>query len=389
MISLAILFIGLSQTLFALVVILSRRDRRMHDLILAAALATIAFKFLIHLMHAQHPRFFDIDFSLGLVPLTFGPFIYLYARYITTELRRFRVADLLHFLPFAVLTIVYFALLKDEVDFRDTRYLALNAGLAARLTYAAIFFTSIVAYTGLTLHLLHRYRLLLVDFFSFRTADNRLLWVNALVILYASTFGLYFVAGGLNAVYQREFVDLGLLSHAGLTVLAFVTSYFGVKQPSLFSEPDQAIPVDADAPVSDEDASPTRSLDDDVVETYRTRLLDFMETERPHLEPELTLGRLSDRVNIPKHDLSLLLNRYIGKNFFHFVNEYRVKEVVRRMGDARFDHLTLQAIAYDSGFKSKSTFNAFFKQTTGATPSAYKEDLLRSKSVQDTDGQED
>ena len=92
----------------------------------------------------------------------------------------------------------------------------------------------------------------------------------------------------------------------------------------------------------------------------------------PFINAELTVQDLSKQLNISRHHLTELLNNDIGKNFFTFINEYRVEEVKRRLLDARFEHLTIVAIAFESGFNSKSTFNSIFKQNTGNTPSQWK-----------------
>src|SRR5437588_332883 len=57
------------------------------------------------------------------------------------------------------------------------------------------------------------------------------------------------------------------------------------------------------------------------------------------------------------------------------INEFRVREVARKMQDAAYDRLTLLGIAYESGFNSKTTFNRVFKEMTGKTPVEYKSAL--------------
>ena len=69
----------------------------------------------------------------------------------------------------------------------------------------------------------------------------------------------------------------------------------------------------------------------------------------------------------------ILMNEHHKKSFFTFINEYRVKEVIARFSDRRNDNFTILAIAFDSGFNSKTTFNAIFKTQTGLTPSRYRE----------------
>ena len=102
-----------------------------------------------------------------------------------------------------------------------------------------------------------------------------------------------------------------------------------------------------------------------------------MKTEKPHLNPELTIQDLSKQMNITRHHLTEILNNDLGKNFFNFINEYRVAEVKKRLLDEKFEHLTIVAIAFDSGFNSKSTFNSIFKQQTQKTPSKWRDEKLK------------
>jgi len=98
-----------------------------------------------------------------------------------------------------------------------------------------------------------------------------------------------------------------------------------------------------------------------------------METEKPYLDRDLSIQNLSVITGIPRHHITQVLNEKHGKNFFTFINEYRVKEVISRFGDPANNNFTILAIAYDSGFNSKTTFNAIFKSITGLTPSEYRE----------------
>ena len=72
---------------------------------------------------------------------------------------------------------------------------------------------------------------------------------------------------------------------------------------------------------------------------------------------------------------SQIINENLNKNFFDFVNDYRINEVKKCLSDSKFSHYTLLAIAYECGFNSKSSFNSLFKIKTGLTPSEYQKKL--------------
>jgi len=107
------------------------------------------------------------------------------------------------------------------------------------------------------------------------------------------------------------------------------------------------------------------------VANYVNKIGKYMIIEKPYLNRELTIFDLSDQLKIPRHILSEVINEHMGKNFYHLVNEYRVNEVKERMKSDEYKQLTILAIAFDSGFNSKSSFNTIFKEQTDQTPSEY------------------
>jgi len=100
-----------------------------------------------------------------------------------------------------------------------------------------------------------------------------------------------------------------------------------------------------------------------------------METEKPYLEPRITIAELAQRMDIPVNYLSQVINEQLDQNFFDFINTYRVAEFKRLLAEPDFQHYTLLSLAYEAGFNSKSTFNAIFKKITGRTPSDYAREL--------------
>ncbi|MFK8005607.1 MAG: helix-turn-helix domain-containing protein [Saprospiraceae bacterium] len=107
-------------------------------------------------------------------------------------------------------------------------------------------------------------------------------------------------------------------------------------------------------------------------DVYYQNLIRLMETEKPYLNPDLNLKLLSDTLKISSGYLSQIINKNEEKNFFEFINGYRVNAVIKKFNDPQLVHLSILGIAFEAGFKSKSTFNAAFKKITGVTPSVFK-----------------
>jgi len=108
-----------------------------------------------------------------------------------------------------------------------------------------------------------------------------------------------------------------------------------------------------------------------------------METGGYYQDAELSLSSLAKSLGIHPHELSRIINLALNKNFHEFVNEYRIREVTRKMKDPANARLTLLGIAFDAGFNSKATFNRTFKQIIGKNPAEYMSDLKNKRSTYD------
>ncbi len=121
----------------------------------------------------------------------------------------------------------------------------------------------------------------------------------------------------------------------------------------------------------------TSTLSNEEREKYMQQILDFMETEKPYLDSELTLGKLADELTMVPYHLSEVLNEALGKSFYDFVNIYRVEAVKQYMADPKTSNLTLLGIAFDAGFNSKTAFNRAFKKATSLSPSKYRQKQIQ------------
>lgn len=102
------------------------------------------------------------------------------------------------------------------------------------------------------------------------------------------------------------------------------------------------------------------------------RVDDFMLTEKPFLQKRMSLNQIAHKLEIPPYLLSALLNKHYGKNFRDFVNEYRIRQILTHIKDnPNWDQLTIEGIAFEAGFSSRTAFYAAFKKLTGKTPGVY------------------
>ena len=115
--------------------------------------------------------------------------------------------------------------------------------------------------------------------------------------------------------------------------------------------------------------SRVQTSDDELQRLYK-RLDEYMRTEKPYLNNDLKLSDIASRLEVSTVKLSQLLNIFIQKNYYDFVNAYRLEEFKGRLGDKRNSQYTLLALAEECGFK-RSSFFATFKKVEGVTPTEY------------------
>jgi AraC-like DNA-binding protein len=103
------------------------------------------------------------------------------------------------------------------------------------------------------------------------------------------------------------------------------------------------------------------------------KLDQWMQDKKIYKDPELNLDTLSEMTKISRHQISETLNQYLGKTYYAYINEYRIKEVIILLDKCKKQGIkpNILSIAFEMGFNSKSSFHLYFKKITGTTPSEY------------------
>lgn len=112
------------------------------------------------------------------------------------------------------------------------------------------------------------------------------------------------------------------------------------------------------------------------------RIKEVMVKDRLYLDADLTLRKLSTRLDTNTKYLSQVINHHGGSNFLSFINAYRIDAIIRHIKAGDFRQQTFYGIAQRCGFKNKSTFYKVFRDVTGLTPKAYADELLAKNAVQ-------
>lgn len=362
-----ILYIGISQAFFAGLLIATKKPRLMANQVLAAWFFLICIEMIIVLINSNFVELY----SIKVLPFTYGPLMYLYAKMMTTEKPEFHYSYLWHFTPFVVFFILAMIFLNKPVMEGTKGFLLIDKFISLRIIYGISFFVSITAYSIASFIVIHRHQKYLKTVISYSSAKVTLQWLIGLSVTFYVSYILVFIFGLIDILLNFMPFDPYELSFLGLTIFAFLYGFYGFKQPAIFEEivgTDQETQTDKAPKGRKYVRSGLKKKD---AERFMKMIINYLEKEKPYLDRELTITQVAEELNIPRHFITEIINNYMGKNFYYFINEYRVEEVKRRLADPAYKNLTILAIAYDSGFNSKSAFNTIFKAMTGFTPSQY------------------
>jgi AraC-like DNA-binding protein len=114
------------------------------------------------------------------------------------------------------------------------------------------------------------------------------------------------------------------------------------------------------------------SLDEERVRRITGKIERAMNVDRLYRNQGITLRHLSDHTRVSENHLSEVLNNHMGRNFYEFINHWRVRDACALLAEA---DVPIIAIGEEVGFNSRSTFNTAFKKETGLTPSEYRSSL--------------
>lgn len=331
----------------------------------AAELGGVFFHFLAlrKIVYARAPQLFYIDLPFDFLYL---PLLYLYILSLTRKdfsLKKTFPVHLIWPAAIAVAAVLRFRLWDGDALRQlvgpDSRFGSIDQNVIVVLGLVQF-----VIYAWASLAALARHRSRVKDALSTVEPVN-LSWLGFFI------YG-FIVWKSLDVAEYAVWLALGLgpwtislYIISEITFLAFISLLFikGLQQPAVFlNNGDQAQRPKYEKTL----------LNDDQKSLYKNRLVEYMESRKPYLDPGLSLTELARQVQVPPHHLSQVLNSCFDQNFFDFVNSYRIRESQRLLLERKFEDRTILDVLYETGFNSKSVFNTVFKKATGLTPSQFR-----------------
>jgi len=274
-----------------------------------------------------------------------------YIKYITDTETGFGVKQLYIYLPLVVLLTLLFVFPTS---------LTSQTGSTGQYITLAVILGLILYYFWFCIDMLRKHQQLIRENYSGAPGSITVNWMIIIIALQIVEFFLKSVLARVVTSYSNA--DLNIITNEYcFIIMTFLLVVLGIWQKSI----PVFIPTSEDISLA--------SLQSDDLKRYQQKLEKFMDEQKPYLDPELTIEKLSEEMRIKKLLLSQTLNKGFNKNFFTFIKEYRIRHVEIELKNKSNDERTIMDIAYMSGFNSKTGFNRAFKEVTGKTPTEYLE----------------
>ncbi len=297
-----------------------------------------------------------------LIPFSlYGGLFFIYIRSLVT-LKKLKVTDTLHLIPFIVVMISYggFYFLSLE-----TRELYFNQGT---LRNYILFPEKYLVWFLASLLLVYAYLSYKIFKKNYEGDLEMRIWLKLITFLFAGFGVSWFLFFGLLKLGILEKQHDYLISFMMVLFIA-TTTYFGFIHSKVFSGK-SLVKI---FPLLKYYKS---GLSEGMSVKFQEKLLNIMDTEAPHLDSDLRLVDLAERMNINRHHASQIINENFNMSFFEFINKYRIQEAERMIKNIEKENLKLVDIAYRSGFNNRITFYKAFKNIKGISPSEYRKKIV-------------
>jgi AraC-like DNA-binding protein len=335
------------------------------------------------ILYSEYILLFPHVFKTGL-PLNFliAPCSYLYVRAVLLNEKKFQKRDVIHLIPFFIVLINYIpfyllpvnekvTVIQNSLNYwPDTfkyqaGFLPENFSILFRLILAII-------YLVLQWNLILSYKKVHKESSIQIQISNVLKWLKLFTI--TSTVIFFGIIGFMLTVFflPSYYNDDLLIQIPSLLVSVgfFVMAAYLLTHPEILS----GLPFVKYKEVPSDVINDKSYMFPYINEDYKLemeRIVDYFKTEKPYLNKDLNINQVSVALAIPSRELSFIINNHFGQRFNDFLNKYRIEYITKKINKEYLSNYTIEGIASEAGFASKSTFNLAFKKYHQCTPTEY------------------
>ena len=186
------------------------------------------------------------------------------------------------------------------------------------------------------------------------------IFIIAPIIIFWGAELLRIILGGMG---QSE---LTTIVYVFIAIFNYFVSFKAFTHQTLFDGTvDTLRAIDSKLLISDKSST---TIDNEICSKIKSE----MEAKKYFLNQNLTLHEFAKEIQISARTISSCVNQSVGNNFNEWVNNYRVEEARAIFLDEKSNHLSIEGVGSNAGFKSRSAMYAAFKKKTGQSPGNFR-----------------
>lgn len=307
--------------------------------------------------YAWLTRYAPVD---GMVLLAMGPFLYYYClSVLRLPLRFYSPKSLLHLLPFLpYLAFNVHFVMWPEVARINWLTRDFSTGTTEMNLLNGVLYAQIICYLSICYRIVSK-KLKLSSVIMSDTVEIDVSWLRTYLLL-----NLWFILLSLPVCFYfaNEQANL-IIGQLGMDI-QFVYMFFKwtLHTEFIVVVRESELPARKITPITENDCT----------DKYLQLLTLYMEHEEPYLDEKCSVQTVSEDTGIPYYQLTNLLNTVLQKTFPDYINHYRIQKAKQMLLLVKSNGTTLESIATECGFGSRSAFHRSFKKlNNGLTPTGF------------------
>ena len=378
---------SLFSALLTIYILIIKKDalKSYADFLLSTFIIFLSWNVLIYLL-LYYGLIIEVPFLFKTAaPLAFliPPFGYLYTRAVLYNEKKIKALDLLHFIPFIIVTLNYLSFFFMPIN--EKRKLVIdiinNLDLSYKINIGFINETNLflLRISQLSIYIIFQWRLILKFKRVYRVEQiekqikDILKWLK--IFAWCCTANLF----ALFSIMILVILNISIFNNWGLInliPLTFIVVSFFIICTYLLTHPNilNGLPFVKYKSMASNLIENETSQIPYVLENFDTeiqKINEYFENEMPYLNKNLSIIQVAVALNMPIRELSYILNNHYNFRFTDFVNDYRIKYIINKINESYLVEFTIESIGLEAGFSSKSGFYKSFKKLYNTTPSEY------------------
>jgi AraC-like DNA-binding protein len=106
-------------------------------------------------------------------------------------------------------------------------------------------------------------------------------------------------------------------------------------------------------------------------EELKDKIEFHLNEDKAYKDPEVSLQKMASKLDYPAYQISIAINKGFNTNFYDLINKKRIDASMKLLTDMQLKKLSIEGVAYEVGFNSRTAFYRAFKKYTGKKPSDF------------------